>query len=245
MNHETATWREVEQFIASRPAIAVLPVGAHEQHGAHLPLSTDTIMATGLAQRLSESLDAMLLPALPYGETWSTSGYHGTISLSFNTLVAIVVDIGTALANQNVVALVVVNGHFGNQAPLEQASRILHDQHDFPVLVVNYPGIESAAAVVCESVPVAPGFFHAEEVETSVVLALQPETVHMDRAEPEYPPFPPAFGATPIQLHTFCTSGVFGDPRPATAAKGAQLLDILAASALELAQAFLVPFLSK
>jgi creatinine amidohydrolase len=239
MRHETATWYEIRDRLAQGSVIAILPVGAEEEHGAHLPLATDTIMATGLAERLAAELDALLLPAIPYGETWTTSGYPGTISLSFDTLRAIVVDIGSALAAQNVAALIVVNGHFGNGAPLEQAARFLQAERQLPTLILNYPGMEAAAAEICESKPVAPGFFHAEEVETSLVLHLQPDAVHMERAEAEYPTFPPAFGSTPIKLDTFCKSGVFGDPRPATADKGARLLDALTAAALAVVREFL------
>lgn len=82
-------------------------------------------MATGLAERLAAELDALLLPALPYGETWTTAGWKGTISISFTTLVALVTDIGASLADQKVASLVLVNGHFGNTAPLEQAARAL------------------------------------------------------------------------------------------------------------------------
>jgi creatinine amidohydrolase len=239
MRHEDATWVEVEARLARGNAVAILPIGAHEQHGAHLPLATDTIMASGLAEHLAEQLDAMLLPAIPYGETWTTAGWAGTISLSFNTLLAIMIDIGTALAAQKLAALIVVNGHFGNQAPLEQASRVLAAEHGLPTLILNYPGIEEAAATFCESKPAAPGFFHADEVETSIVLKLKPDVVQMEHAEAEYPQFPATFGAAPMRLDTFCKSGVFGDPRPATAEKGALLLDALTDAALELTRAFL------
>lgn len=239
MRTETATWMEVEQRLATGNVVAILPVGAQEQHGPHMPLATDTIMAAGLAERLAEVLDALLLPAVPYGETWTTAGWAGTITLGFNTMVAIAVDIGTALAAQNVAALVIVNGHFGNQAPLEQAARTLTTQHHLPTLILSYPGMEQAAAEICESQPAAPGFYHADEVETSIVLSLKPEAVHMKRAQAEYPQFPPTFGATPIRLDTFCQSGVFGDPRPATAEKGARLLDALTTAALDVVRAFL------
>lgn len=239
MKMETATWVEAEQRLARGNTIAILPVGAQEQHGPHMPLATDTIMAAGLAEHLADHLDAMLLPAIPYGETWTTSGWAGTISLSFNTLLAIAVDIGTALVAQKVAALVIVNGHFGNQAPLEQAARTLLTQHHLPTLILNYPGMEQAAAEICESKPAAPGFYHADEVETSIVLGLKPEAVHMDRAQAEYPKFPPTFGVMPTRLDTFCESGVFGDPRPATAEKGERLLDALTATALEVVQVFL------
>ncbi|MBN8637597.1 MAG: creatininase family protein [Anaerolineae bacterium] len=239
MRLETATWVEVERRLSAGNAVALLPVGAQEQHGPHLALATDTIMATGLAERLADQLDALLLPALPYGETWTTAGWKGTISISFNTLVALTTDIGAALAAHKVAALIIVNGHFGNSAPLEQAARALITQHNLPTMILNYPSIEQAAAAVCESTPAAPGFYHADEVETSVVLALRPDAVQMEQAQPEYPQFPPTFGATPTQLDTFNRSGVFGDPRPATAAKGEQLLTLLTASALNVIRAFL------
>lgn len=238
MKMETATWVEAEQKLSSGNAVAILPVGAQEQHGTHMALATDTIMATGLAERLAEQLDAMLLPAIPYGETWTTAGWAGTISLSFDTVVALTVDIGAALAAQKVAAFVIVNGHFGNQAPLEQAARTLVMQHRLPTLILNYPGMEQAAAEICESKPAAPGFYHADEVETSIVLSLKPEAVHMDRAEAEYPQFPPTFGAVPMRLDTFCESGVFGDPRPATAEKGERLLEALTTAALDVIGAF-------
>ena len=239
MRTETATWVDVERKLAEGNAVALLPVGAQEQHGPHLALATDTIMATGFAERLAAELDALLLPALPYGETWTTAGWKGTISFSFNTLVALVTDIGAALAAQKVTALILVNGHFGNSAPLEQAARTLITQHNLPTMILNYPGIEQAAAAVCASTPAAPGFYHADEVETSVVLALRPDAVQMEHAQPEYPQFPPTFGATPLRLDTFNQSGVFGDPRSATAAKGEQLLQLLTASALPVIKAFL------
>ena len=238
MKHENATWYEIKARLEQGNVIAILPIGAEEEHGPHLPLATDTIMATGFAERLSEALDGMLLPAIPYGETWTTSGYPGTISLSFNTVLAIILDIGSALAAQGLSALVIVNGHFGNQAPLEQASRQLQTQYHLPTLILNYPGMEQAAAAICESKPAAPGFYHADEFETSFVLALKPEVVHMDRAEAEYPQFPVVFGSVPLLLDTFCKSGVFGDPRPASAEKGERLLEALLDSALTVIRAF-------
>jgi creatinine amidohydrolase len=233
----TATWPEVQAHLQRRPVV-VLAFGAQEEHGPHLPLATDTLMAAELARRLAAQLDAVLLPPVPYGETWSTSGYPGTVTLSFATVQAIAVDIGRSLHAQGVRALIVVNGHFGNRAPLEQAARILTGA-GLPVLLLDYPGLEQLAADICESAPAGPGFYHADEVETSMMLVVAPETVKMDRAAAEYPIFPPTFGLTPIQLHTFCRSGVFGDPRPATAVKGEQFYTGLTASCGAIAEQFL------
>jgi creatinine amidohydrolase len=234
----TSTWPDIQAAWQSGK-IAILPFGAQEEHGPHCPLSTDTRMADGFAARLAAELDAVLLPAIPYGETWSTSGFPGTISLSPETIRSIVLDIGRSLHDQGVRALVIINGHFGNRAPIELACRELKSGLAFPVLLVDYPGMEQLAQEICDSAPAAPSFYHADEVETSIMLALAPGDVRMERAAAEYPVFPPTFGAEPILLNTFCCSGVFGDPRPATAEKGEKLLQGLTEKSLVLIRRFL------
>jgi creatinine amidohydrolase len=237
-----ATSPEVAQYLQRRP-VAVLAFGAQEQHGAHLPLATDTFLASELARRVADALDALLLPPVPYGETWSTSGYPGTVSLSFATVQAIMLDLGNSLAAGGVKTLIVINGHFGNRAPLEQAARTLQ-ANGIPMLLLDYPGLDSLAASICDSQPAGPGFFHADEVETSMALACAPDTVQMELAAAEYPQFPPLFGSVPIKLDTFCASGVFGDPRPATAAKGEQFYAALTNNCVTLAQTFLADTLT-
>jgi creatinine amidohydrolase len=233
----TATWPEVEVYLARRP-VAVLAFGAQEEHGPHAPLATDTLLAAHLARRLAAALDALLLPPVPYGETWSTSGYPGTVSLSFATLQAIAIDLGRSLQAGGMEALIVINGHFGNRAPLEQAARALHGE-GFPVLLLDYPGLAQLAGEICESAPAAPGFYHADEVETSMLLACAPETVKLERAVAEYPVFPVDFGMRAVQLHEFCRSGVFGDPRPAAAEKGERFFVGLTEACIAAASAFL------
>jgi len=217
----------------------LLPVGSMEQHGPHLPLATDTIISQGLARRLAERLDALLLPPIAYGDGWNNRGFPGTLSLSPATLRAIVLDIGRELRASGVRALIVVNGHFGNREPIARAARELHYALAFPTLALDYPDLERLAQEVCASAPAAPGFYHADEVETSLALALMPSAVRMERAAAEYPRFPPTYGAEPILLHTFCESGVFGDPTAATAEKGERLLAGLADSCMRVIAAFL------
>lgn len=217
-----ASWPEVEAAIA-RGLVAVLPVGAMEQHGPHLPLTTDTVLASGVAARLADAIDALLLPAIAYGDAWTAEGWAGTLSLSPETLRATVTDIGRGLQRMGVKGLVTLNGHFGNREPIALAARTLSES-GFRVLHLDYPGLEAFAAEVCDSEPAGPGFYHADEVETSMMLALAPESVRLDRAAPEYPSFPETFGLEPMKLSAFNRSGVFGDPRPATAEKGERLI---------------------
>jgi creatinine amidohydrolase len=238
LDTRTATWPEVQAAIA-RGCPAVLAFGAQEQHGPHCPLSTDTIMASGLAERLAERVDGLLLPPVPYGDCWNNSRFPGTISLSFETVKALAKDIALNCQRSGVPALIIVNGHFGNRAPLELVCREMKSEYGYPVLQIDYPGLERLASQICDSQPAAFSFFHADEVETSIVLALAPEAVQMDQAQAEYPDFPPTFASEQTYLDSFCSSGVFGDPRPATAEKGQRLLEGLTTAAMPVIEAFL------
>lgn len=226
-----ASWRDAGEAI-TRGAWAVLPVGALEQHGYHLPLTVDTDLATGVARGIADALGALLLPAIAYGDAWNNSGFLGTISLKPDTLRAIVLDIGRELKRMGIPVLVTLNGHFGNKEPISLAARALESE-GLKVIHLDYPRLEALAAEICDSQPAGSGFFHADEVETSMMLALRPDSVRMEKAVAEYPIFPPTFGIEPLQLSEFNQSGVFGDPCPSTADKGRKLIDGIVAACLD------------
>jgi creatinine amidohydrolase len=221
LDSDATAWPDVASVTG---VVAVLPVGALEQHGPHLPLTTDTVLATGVARRIASRIGGWLLPAVTYGEAWSAEGWPGTISVSPETLRAMVEDIGRGIARVGCFGLVIVNGHFGNRDPIALASRTLAG-FGVRVQTLDYPGLEEAAAEFCTSKPAAPGFYHADEVETSMMLALAPDSVRMDLAVAEYPCFPDNFGAAPMQLSAFNRSGVFGDPLAANAATGELIIE--------------------
>lgn len=217
-------WTDVAAAFAAAPTLAYLPFGALEQHGPHLPLSTDTLTAQFVAAALAERDGGVLLPSVPYGDTWNNAGYPGTISLRASTVIAIATDIGEALRTAGAAGLVIVNGDWGNRQPLYTATRALLDA-SFPTITLDYPGMDAAIAQTIDSRAAAPGLHHAEEVETSIMLALAPGDVHVDRYVSCYPDFPADFGIRPMHLDGFSPSGVFGDPSAATAAKGRAILD--------------------
>lgn len=227
----TASWRDAGEAI-TRGAWAVLPVGALEQHGYHLPLTVDTDLAAGVARGIADRLGALLLPAVAYGDAWSCSSFLGTISLKPDTLRAVVLDIGRELKRMGVPVLVTLNGHFGNREPIVLAARTLRDE-GLGVIHLDYPALDELAADICDSAPAGPGFFHADEVETSMMLALRPDSVRMEKAVAEYPVFPATFGVEPMQLGDFNQSGVFGDPCPSTADKGRRLIDGIVSNCLD------------
>ncbi|GGL85346.1 creatininase family protein [Nakamurella endophytica] len=238
MSHpHSAAWPDAARALG-RGALPILPFGAHEQHGPHLPLATDTVMAAGLAGRIAEQVDGWLLPAVTYGHTVGNDGFPGTVSLSFETVRAVAADICRALVRQGARGVVVVNGDFGNRAPLELAAQQVRAETSRPVLVVNYPGLAEIAAELCTTAPAGWGLMHADEFETSVVLALEPEHVRMERAVAEYPDFPATFPELSEPLHRLSRSGVFGDPTPATAELGRRLLDRLTDRAVALVSEF-------
>ncbi|MFJ6651513.1 creatininase family protein [Microbacterium sp. NPDC091313] len=219
-----ATWPDVAAFLERGTAVAVLPFGALEQHGPHLPLSTDTLQADALARRLATELDAALLPAIPLGNTWSNEALPGTVSLSADTVAAVCADAAASVERMGFALLVVVNGDFGNRLPLQRAAEASAARGGMPVVVLDYPGLVEIGDAVKETPWAAPGLCHAEEIETSMVLAVAPGLVRTDRLAPEYPEMPADFGLRQMALAPLSRSGVFGDPRPATAHKGEQIL---------------------
>lgn len=230
-----SSWTDVAAHL-DRVPVAILPFGALEQHGPQLPLGTDTATAVEVATRLAERLDAVLLPPIHYGDTWNNAGYRGTVSLAPTTVTAIATDIGRSVAASGARLLVVVNGDWGNRMPVATAMRMLNDEGVLTAIALDYPGMDAAIDEVRESHGAAPGLNHAEEAETSIMLAIDPAAVHPDRYEASYPVFPSDFGTRQMQLHPFSASGVFGDPSSATAAKGEHILQATVEASLAVLQ---------
>jgi creatinine amidohydrolase len=236
LDARSASWKDVEEHVAGN-GLAVLPFGALEQHGPHLSLDTDTVLASGVAGAVADALDALLLPALAIGDSWGFHTFPGTVSLAHDTVAAIGYDVCESLAGTGFRALVVLNGHHGNRAPLAVAARRSQAELGFPVLVLDYPNLEEIARRYCESEPASP-FYHADEVETSLMLHLAPERVRMELAAPEYPEVPASYGAQPMNLRGITDSGVFGDPTTATAEKGRLILEAIVEACRPLLDAF-------
>ena len=152
---------------------AVLPVGSFEQHSCHLPLASDTLLASYFAEVLARRLDAALLPALPFGTCFEQSGFRGSIGIKPETQMALLRDIGARLEEQNFSLLIVVNMHGGNfsLAPVIRE----FNRSDRPLkMLLCYPP---------ELVPAIDGDLHAGEWETSLMLALFPDHVGKDRID--------------------------------------------------------------
>lgn len=168
---------------AVKPQIAVLGIGAIEQHGRHLPVATDWTQVREISRRVAEELDALLLPALPYSMSECHGLMPGTVWLKPSTLSAVLRDVARSVREQGIPTLLVLNGHGGNFV-LEPTIQELN-QH-YSDLLVLMPA-EVWAAVGKEQIYETTGQgIHAEEMETSMQLFLNPE--HVKEARVDYVP---------------------------------------------------------
>lgn len=214
---------EVAEAIDDYP-VAILPLGATEQHGHHLPLGVDVMLAEGISRRVAEETGALLLPAVSFGYSWVWRDIPGTVSIQQHHVEAIIKDVAHGVSRYGVELLVLINGHEANDASMKYAVRELQDEVSMPVVYFFYPGLAEVMAKHCES-PTWHGMIHACELETSLMLALYPEHVRMDKAVAEYPERPSLYGRSTISLGDLSESGVYGDPTKATAEKGRLMLD--------------------
>lgn len=213
---------EVKTAIEEFP-VAILPMGATEQHGHHLPLGTDIFLAEGLSRKLSEKTGALLLPSQPFGYSWVWRDIPGTVSLQQHHVEAIIKDVAHSVARYGIKLLVLVNGHDANNASMKYATRELADELDIPVIYLFYPNLETIMKEHCQS-PTWHGMIHACEFETSLMMALKPELVDMTKAVSEYPDKPNLYGKSSISLGDLSKSGVYGDATKATKEKGEKML---------------------
>ncbi|MFE9924566.1 mycofactocin biosynthesis peptidyl-dipeptidase MftE [Streptomyces sp. NPDC005774] len=198
-------------------ALVLVPVGSTEQHGPHLPLDTDTVIAHTVARRAAEALPGgpagppLVAPALAYGASGEHAGFPGTVSIGHEALRGVLVEIVRSLALW-AGRIVFVNGHGGNVTTLDSALVELRTEgHDVAWTGCDVPG----------------GDAHAGRTETSVMLHLAPEHVRLDAAVAG-DTRPPAVLLPDLRargVRAVSPSGVLGDPSGASAEEGLGILD--------------------
>jgi len=229
------TWPAVEAAASDR-LVAILPVGAVEAHGPHLPLGTDGIIAEAMARAGVERLDrrgvkAIVLPAIDYTAAPFAAGFAGTIAVRGETVTALIVDIGRSLAEQQVALLAIANAHFDpeNLASLYAAVDILRSE---TTLRVAFPDVTRRPWAVRLTDEFKSGACHAGRYESSVVVAARPELV--DEGERRRLPGNPISLSEAIRAGAKSFEGIggaqayFGDPAAATAEEGRETIEELA-----------------
>jgi mycofactocin precursor peptide peptidase len=209
------TWPEAGRWAASGAILAV-PLGSTEQHGPHLPVSTDTEVAVALCDRLAAAHhDVLVAPALSYGASGEHEAFPGTLSIGQAALETVLVELCRS-ATRSLAGVVLVCAHGGNAATMARAERRLTAE-DRRVLAWSATWTGDA---------------HAGRTETSLMLALTPRTVHLARAQAgAVDPLGTLMDALRAgSLRTVSPNGVLGDPAGASAGEGATLLDRLGAT---------------
>jgi creatinine amidohydrolase len=213
-------------------AAVVLSVASVEQHGPHLPVITDSLVGQTVLGRALERLNAdvhvWVVPPLCYGKSNEHRPFAGTLTLSAQTLAAVIRDIASGVARAGFRRMVLLNSHGGNPGVLEYLARDLHEETG--MLFFNIMISRMGQPDPVESADEYAWGIHAGESETSWVLALAPELVHMDQAARlgDYPRMPD--GVHHIALRgpvgfawltaDMNPAGVLGDPRSASVAQG-------------------------
>jgi creatinine amidohydrolase len=231
-------WTAVRDALASgAPVVAILPLGAVEAHGPHLPLETDVVISEGMAARAAGILEGqgvrgLVLPTLAYAPAGYASEFAGTISVGAAAAKAVLLDIAGALKSQGFACLAFANSHFdpANVAMLREAAVEIAALG----LPVAFPDFTRRALAATLTEEFQSGACHAGQFETSLVLADRPELVDTETAE--------ALAENPSSLveafaqgaATFSEAGgpdaYFGSPRHATAAEGHETFAAMAAA---------------
>jgi creatinine amidohydrolase len=220
---EHLTWDEVARRIENGAA-AVLPIGAAaKQHGFHLPMNTDRIQAEWLAARIAGHIDVLIWPTVTYGYYPAFVEYAGSSGLSAAVFEASIQEIATAIFGFGCRALLVLDTGVSTLAPVDRALAALDSRNVLHLRVHEGPRYRRAAAALARQSHGS----HADELETSLMLALAPRLVDMSRAEasPAVPYEAPG-RLTPSDKSSpnYSRSGSYGDPTLATRAKGKVLL---------------------
>lgn len=225
MSHrlDNQTW----SHLAQRPVVLAVPLGATEQHGPHLPLGTDTAIATVLCHRLAAAVENVLVaPAVPYGSSGEHADFPGTLSIGQQALELLLVELVRSADHAS--AVILVNAHGGNHEPLHRAVDLLRTE---------------GRRVLAWSPSAPADDSHAGHTETSVMLRLHPDEVNMARAE--------TGTTTPLTslieslrtggVRAVSPNGILGNPLHADAAQGEGLLDAWAESLIDAVRSWTAP----
>jgi creatinine amidohydrolase len=234
------TWTDIAAMPDKANVVIIQPVGAIEQHGPHLPLVVDSAIGLAVLGRaltqLDKNIPAYAMPPLHYGKSNEHWHFPGTITLSATTMIAILMEVGESLYRAGFRKWVLLNSHGGQPQIMDIVARDLHQQYEdfqvFPFFTWRAPNITKSLLTEKE----ARLGIHAGDAETSLLLAILPDTVQMSRAVAEYPPELPADSLLTLERNLpipwvtrdISQSGVIGDATTATKEKGEQIWQSLA-----------------
>jgi creatinine amidohydrolase len=212
-----------DEIVLANPDMAILPIGSIEQHGPHLPVMTDYTIITAAAKGVAEKTNGFLLPTLPISTCREHMGKKGSVWMEPPTFYNMITDIVMSLKTQGFKRVVILQGH-GGIFILTPITRDLNAKNNPDLMVATIDLMTAYLPLMEEGILHSKVELHAGEVETSLMLYLAPETVHMDRAVDFIPKV-----ARPMlnygSIFRASPTGVWGEPTYATAEKGKIILE--------------------
>jgi creatinine amidohydrolase len=235
---EEMSWVEFEECSKVLDTM-LLPIGSVEEEGPHLPLAVDSIVAWEVAGRAAEGCDALVGPLISVGYSGWHAAFPGTLSLSMETLTQVLREIMFALVEQGFKRFICINPHIGNEAPIFSVATELRKKNRAIVAMID---LWRLAGEMARDIPGLreKGFTHAGEIMTSVMLALRPDLVNMDKAKGEQlrsgidsmkqgTSRKVSFSGYHVEIfrmsRELTDSGAMGDPTLATREKGEDIIE--------------------
>jgi len=215
---------EIRKLIGKGQKRAIVPIGTIEQHGSHLPLATDAMIAEEIAKSVSKLVDAFVLPCVFYGVSYEHKPLFN-VSIRNETFAALISDICLSLVENGINKIILLNAHYGNDAILTSIAQMVMEKVPKDTLIYSL----SYWLVLNDEMG------HADANETSLMLAIRPDLVKMKNAKPSSIKVSNVksdkklvlsrLTVIPSSFPKLASSGVWGDPRKASSKKGKVLLD--------------------
>lgn len=220
-------WTEAKRHIEESDGVLVT-LGSVEEHGLHLPLGTDVILAHAFAEEICRREKMYYYPCITYGQVWSAKEFESTISISPACLEEYCLQVVESVMRANPKRVILFSFHNGNHKVIDEVLRVLTDRGcGGRVFQIKAAGIEKKAAHILTTPLWNGSVWHAGELETSLMLYAAGELVDMKAATAEFPPVPFLYGIQPVPWKEFLESGAFGDAKAATREKGEQLFELI------------------
>lgn len=223
------------QAMPKKDSLVILPVGAVEQHGPHLPVFTDNLLAETVLEEafnhIPSDANIWVLPPLPYGKSNEHLGRAGTFSLSSATLQSVIMDIGRSMKESGFRRLLLFNAHGGNSDLLNMAAREVRLETDLMVFRMNVGGLSVEESLLSETERLLG--IHGGDYETSLIMAAYPNWVKEGEMPKEYPELLKNSKFLRFQKSNFAwtindvsSSGILGNAKTASAEKGRRIYEL-------------------
>ena len=218
---------EVRKTINEK-TVAILVLGACENHGDHMPFGSDFIFPTEVAKRVAaKANNVIVFPPIPYGVSLHHDQFQMTMSINPETLIGLICDLLSSLVQNHVSRVLIINGHDGNIGPIEISARLIKNKHPDMTIACLEAWWVLVGQLKKDLFEVWSGLGHGGEAETSALLAIRPDLVNIELAPSEIVPRLPENIRIFWKFDELTSTGATGAPQKANIKKGHEILQIL------------------